>query len=88
MRQAACRRYCGTPISIPFSPLLSLRGPELRRTPGVSAITPPPPAGIRSGTFSFAWARGEGESARDLRAAGFWMLVLFFAVAVLWWLFR
>jgi solute:Na+ symporter, SSS family len=55
---------------------------------GVSMMTPPPPSNVRAGTFSFAWARGEGESARDLRVAGIWMICLFISVAGLWWLFR
>ena len=55
---------------------------------GVSAVTQPPPASVRSGTFAFAWTRGEGESARDLRTACVWMAGLFLTVAVLWWMFR
>jgi SSS family solute:Na+ symporter len=55
---------------------------------GVSAVTPPPAPEIRTGTFSFAWARGEGESVRDIRVAGFWMISLLLIVAALWWIFR
>ena len=55
---------------------------------GVSMMTPPPPSNVRAGTFSFSWTRGEGESARDLRVAGVWMICLFVCVAGLWWLFR
>jgi len=55
---------------------------------GVSSMTKPPAAGIRSGAFSFAWTRGEDESARDFRTAGMGMTGLFFAVSALWWLFR
>ena len=55
---------------------------------GVSMMTPPPPSSVRAGMFSFAWTRGEGESARDLRVAGVWMIGLFVCVAGLWWLFR
>ncbi len=54
----------------------------------VSMLTPPPRIEIRAGTFAFAWLRGEGESARDLRLAGFWMASLFVTVSALWWLFR
>ncbi len=54
----------------------------------VSMSTPPPRADIRAGTFSFAWVRGEGESVRDFRFAGFWMVGLFLIVSALWWLFR
>jgi predicted PilT family ATPase len=38
--------------------------------------------------FSFAWARGEGESARDLRLAGLGMVGLLLVVTALWWIFR
>jgi solute:Na+ symporter, SSS family len=55
---------------------------------GVSAVTPPPAADIRAGIFSFAWQRGEGESARDLRIAGIWMIILFLCVTTLFWIFR
>jgi solute:Na+ symporter, SSS family len=54
----------------------------------VSAMTRPPPAEVASGSFSFSWKRGEGESARDLRVAGAWMAALFVLVSVLWWVFR
>jgi SSS family solute:Na+ symporter len=54
----------------------------------VSALTPPPRAEIGAGMFSFAWARGEGESARDLRFAGLGMVSLLLAVTALWWIFR
>jgi solute:Na+ symporter, SSS family len=55
---------------------------------GVSAITPPPAAEIRAGVFAFSWAKGEGESSRDLRIARFWMIGLFLSVVALWWIFR
>jgi SSS family solute:Na+ symporter len=54
----------------------------------VSALTPPPRAEVGAGMFSFAWARGEGESARDLRLAGLGMVSLLLAVTALWWIFR
>jgi SSS family solute:Na+ symporter len=54
----------------------------------VSRLTPPPPAAVREGGFAFAWVRGEGESPRDLQAAGLWMLLLFLVVTGLWWVFR
>jgi SSS family solute:Na+ symporter len=55
---------------------------------GVSSMTKPPAAGIRSGAFSFSWTRGEGESARDFRITGLWMAGLFLVVSALWWLLR
>ncbi len=55
---------------------------------GVSFVTPMPRAEIRGGVFSFAWARGEGESVRDIRFAGLWMLGLLLTVSGLWCLFR
>jgi len=54
----------------------------------VSRLTPPPRDDVLGGTFSFAWACGEGESARDLRLAGLWMVGLFGLVSALWWVFR
>ena len=54
----------------------------------VSRLTPPPPAEVLAGTFSFSWSRGEGESARDLHVAGLWMGCLFLLVSALWWAFR
>jgi len=54
----------------------------------VSALTPPPRAEVGAGMFSFAWARGEGESARDLRLAGLGMVGLLLVVTALWWIFR
>ncbi|MGE3312275.1 MAG: sodium/solute symporter [Limisphaerales bacterium] len=53
-----------------------------------SYFTKPPSGDVLSGTFSFAWVQGEGETARDLRNAGFWMAGLFVAVTALWWMFR
>lgn len=55
---------------------------------GTSLATPPPPDEVLSGTFSFAWVQGEGETARDLRNAGIWMACLFGCVTALWWFFR
>jgi solute:Na+ symporter, SSS family len=54
----------------------------------VSLVTQPPPADVRSGVFAFSWARGEGETAHDLRFAGIWMMVLLVVVSALWYLFR
>jgi SSS family solute:Na+ symporter len=54
----------------------------------VSMISPQPRSDVLAGSFEFSWRRGEGESARDLRAAGFWMGALFAVVSALWWLFR
>jgi SSS family solute:Na+ symporter len=55
---------------------------------GVSAVTQPPPEEVLAGTFAFAWRQGEGETARDLRLAAFWMASLFVIVTLLWWVFR
>lgn len=55
---------------------------------GVSLATEPPKEDVLGGTFSFAWAQGEGESARDLKLAGFWMVTCFLIVSALWWVFR
>ena len=54
----------------------------------VSVITPRPAGEIRAGVLSFSWGRGEGESNRDLRIAGIWMVVLFISVTILFWIFR
>jgi hypothetical protein len=54
----------------------------------VSRLTPPPPESVRSGAFAFSWTSGEGESARDLRIAGSWMVALFLIITALWWCFR
>lgn len=53
-----------------------------------SLLTAKPSAAVLGGTFSFAWVQGEGESAKDLRQAGFWMAGLFVIVSALWWVFR
>ena len=53
-----------------------------------SLLTAPPREEVLTGTFSFSWIQGEGESARDLRNAGIWMGLLFLAVSSLWWVFR
>jgi SSS family solute:Na+ symporter len=54
----------------------------------VSRLTPPPPEAVRTGAFAFSWITGEGESSRDLRIAGAWMMALFLIVTALWWCFR
>jgi len=54
----------------------------------VSGLTPPPPESVRAGAFAFSWTSGEGESARDLRIAGAWMVALFLIITALWWCFR
>jgi solute:Na+ symporter, SSS family len=54
----------------------------------VSQLTPPPPESVRAGAFAFSWTSGEGESARDLRIAGAWMVALFLIITALWWCFR
>lgn len=54
----------------------------------VSYLTPAPRPEVLQGTFRVAWKRGEGETDRDLRVAGFWMLSLFLLVSLLWGLFR
>jgi SSS family solute:Na+ symporter len=54
----------------------------------VSRLSPPPPETVRRGAFAFSWTSGEGESPRDLRIAGVWMLALFLIVTALWWCFR
>jgi len=54
----------------------------------VSLLTSPPPEVVRRGAFAFSWTSGEGESPRDLRIAGAWMLALFLIVSALWWCFR
>jgi solute:Na+ symporter, SSS family len=54
----------------------------------VSWLTPPPPESVRAGAFGFSWTGGEGESPRDLKVAGYWMLALFLIVSALWWCFR
>ena len=53
-----------------------------------SLLTAPPREEVLTGTFSFSWIQGDGESARDLRNAGIWMGFLFLAVSALWWVFR
>jgi solute:Na+ symporter, SSS family len=53
-----------------------------------SLTTAPPRPDVLAGTFAFSWSRGEGESDRDLRLAGFWMACLFLVVSALWWVFR
>ncbi len=53
-----------------------------------SLLTAKPSAEVLAGTFSFAWVQGEGETAKDLRQAGFWMAGLFVIVSALWWVFR
>jgi SSS family solute:Na+ symporter len=54
----------------------------------VSRLTAPPPAAVRTGAFAFSWTGGAGETPRDLRTAGAWMITLFLAVSALWWCFR
>ncbi len=54
----------------------------------VSLLTPQPAETVQTGVFSFSWKRGEGESDRDLRLAGIWMVVLFISVTTLFWIFR
>ena len=54
----------------------------------VSRLTPPPPEVVRVGAFAFSWTSGEGESSRDLKTAGAWMIALFLIVTALWWCFR
>ena len=54
----------------------------------VSGLTPPPSETVRSGAFAFSWTGGEGESPRDLKIAGAWMIALFVVVTALWWVFR
>jgi SSS family solute:Na+ symporter len=54
----------------------------------VSLLTRPPREEVLRGSFTFSWSRGEGESPRDLRLAGAWIVALFVAVAALWWTFR
>jgi SSS family solute:Na+ symporter len=53
-----------------------------------SCVTWPPRQEVLAGTFAFSWRQGEGESPRDLRLAAVWMVVLFLAVSLLWWVFR
>jgi solute:Na+ symporter, SSS family len=53
-----------------------------------SLLSQPPADEIRSGVFAFSWAKGEGESPRDLRVAAIWMAVLFGIVSILWVCFR
>jgi len=54
----------------------------------VSRLTPPPREAVRTGAFAFSWTSGEGESLRDLRIVGAWMMALFLTVTALWWCFR
>ncbi len=54
----------------------------------VSRLTPPPREAVISGAFAFSWTGGEGESAKDLKTVGTWMVVLFLSVTTLWWCFR
>lgn len=53
-----------------------------------SLLTSAPSEEVRTGMFSFAWVQGEGETAQDLKHAGFWMAGLFVCVSLLWWVFR
>ena len=53
-----------------------------------SLMTAAPSDEVLGGTFSFAWVKGDGESERDLKLAGFWMVTVFLMVSVLWWVFR
>ncbi len=53
-----------------------------------SYATRPPGPEVLSGTFSFSWSRGEGETPRDLRITAAFMAALFLLVSLLWWLFR
>ena len=54
----------------------------------VSRLTPSAPEAVRAGAFAFSWTVGEGESPRDLRIAGAWIMGLFLIVTALWWCFR